>query len=116
MAAVRHWKFTVHALSRAASRFRIILGRELEAEISKTLNSSQATLVTKNHGDHLYEIPMCGIKVIAVCNLEEHVVITFLEPDRWYRTHIGRRRKHVRAEDPEDDWKKFDKDYDGTLA
>lgn len=110
MVATRHWKFTVHALSRAASRFKVILDRKLEAEISKILNSDQATLVTKNHGDHLYEIPLLGIKVIAVCNLQERVVITFLDPDRWYRTHIGKRRKYVRPEDPDKDWKESDRE------
>lgn len=88
------WRFSVHALSRSASRFGLVLDMGCQAKLSNVLNSPDAVLVTEEAGRSLFEIPFFGKKVIAVCNKEARSVITFLEAKRWYRSRLTRKRKN----------------------
>jgi hypothetical protein len=98
----RKWEFTDHALSRGASRVGLLIDETAKREIGESLDSIEALLVTdKNRkGCSLYEIPLFGSKVICVVNTTDRVVITFLDPKRWYydRQVRARRRRHVRPE------------------
>jgi hypothetical protein len=86
------WKFSAHAAERLAKRLRLILDMRVEAEISRMLDSAQAKPVKLNYGRSLYQIPVMGVNVIAVCNTRERIVITFMDAERW-NTKFKRRTK-----------------------
>jgi hypothetical protein len=109
------WHFTVHALSRGASRLGLIVDRKVEADISNCLNSTAATLVRgPKKGVAMYEITVVGKRVVAVCDVTTRTIITFLNVKRFYgrdrKGHI--RRKNVKADEQED----WDENCYDTLA
>jgi hypothetical protein len=82
MTLQKGWKFTLHAIERLAKRMNLLMDMKVEAEISKTLDS-KATPVKLSHGRSLYEISIMGVSMIAVCNVKERIVVTFMDGDRW---------------------------------
>lgn len=105
------WMFSDHALSRAASRFGLLIDMSAQAKIQNALNSPSATVVTRQDRDGviLYEISVLGTKFIAVCNMVDRVVITLLDAKRWYRgKHAAKRwyatkRRSFKTEDGEEE-------------
>lgn len=105
MTKVRPWIFSIHCLSRAASRFGLLVDEKARQEIFKQLNSGP-TLVTRHHGRDLYEFSLFGVKVIAVCETNKRAIVTLLDAKRWYRGKNiqGARGKKIRATPA---WKKL---------
>jgi hypothetical protein len=101
------WIFTVHALSRAAKRYGLIVDRNAELEISRLLDTA-ATFLKMERSAHLYEIQAFGKAMVAVCDVPERTVITFLDPVTWNRGARKRspsrapRRKFLKAADEEE--------------
>jgi len=81
-------------MARLAKRIGLLMDMAAEAEISKALNSSQAKLIKLHYGRLIYEIQVFGVRLIAVCSPEDHVVVTFLDMKRWSRKRNCRRKRH----------------------
>ncbi len=92
MTKERPWIFSIHALSRAASRFGLLVDEKARLEIWRQLNH-EPTLVTRSHDRSLYEISIFGRKVIAVCDLNKRTVVTLIDAKRWYRGRAIQSRK-----------------------
>ena len=81
-------------MERLAKRMNLLMDMSVEAQISKTLNSSQAKLIRANYGRTIYEIPIFGVQMVAVCDMTEHVVVTFMDAKKWHRKLNCRRTRH----------------------
>lgn len=85
MTLIKGWKFTAHAVERLAKRLNLLMDMRVEAEISRVLDSALAKPVKLNYGRSLYQIPIMGIEMIAVCNTQERIVVTFMDAEKWNR-------------------------------
>jgi hypothetical protein len=90
MVATRLWFFSVHAQTRSASRFNLLLDEKARIEISQQLDNG-STLVTKRHGRHIFEISVFGVQTIAVCDVPKRAVVTLMEAKRYYKRIKGGR-------------------------
>lgn len=79
------WSFSPHARARIAKLIGLLMDMGTEAKISNILNSYEAKVVRQSHGRVVYEVPLFGVQMIAVCSVEEHVVVTFIEARKWHR-------------------------------
>lgn len=93
-ATSKAWKFSPHARARIAKRIGLLMDMAAEAKVSNILNSYEAKVVKTNYGRTLYEIPVYGVQMIAVCDTVERVVVTFIEARKWYRASNCRQRRH----------------------
>lgn len=110
MVQTRLWFFSVHAQSRSASRFNLLLDEKARIEISQQLDNG-ATLITKKSGRHVFEISVFKMRTVAVCDVPRRTVVTLMEAKRWYRrVKRGRgrtmRRRSQYRKDP------FDSEFD----
>jgi hypothetical protein len=92
MTKERPWIFSIHALSRAASRFNLIVDEKARLEIFKQLNH-EPTVVTRHHDRVLFEISLFGRKVIAVCEPHKRAIVTLLDAKKWYRNRATQSRR-----------------------
>ena len=88
------WSFSPHARARIAKRIGLLMDMGTEAKISNILNSYAAKVVRQSHGRVVYEVPLFGVQMIAVCSVEERIVVTFIEARKWYRASNCRQRRH----------------------
>ena len=93
-ATSKAWKFSPHARARIAKRIGLLMDMAAEAKVSNILNSYEAKVVKTNYGRTLYEIPVYGIQMIAVCDTVERIDVTFIEARKWYRASNCRQRRH----------------------
>lgn len=97
------WTVSFHAESRLAKRFRLFLDATSLRQIAKALDDPTVRLLDIRSGSiRVYEIRVLGAPMIAVCNIDTRVVITFLKPERWNR-HIPQRRVARRGRPKDDD-------------
>jgi hypothetical protein len=89
------WKFSKHAIVRLAERIGLLVDMGVEAEISRTMNSHLAKILTANGKRVIYELPILGVPMIAVCNTDKRVVITFIDAKKWKRKMSNGRRKRA---------------------
>ncbi len=115
MTETRLWLFSIHSQSRCASRLKLLMDEKTRIEISNRLDNG-ATLVTKSHGRHVFEIEVFGTKTIAVCDVEQRTVVTLIEAKRWYKKikhGKGRNmRKQARFRDSFDQEREIEKSDD----
>jgi len=102
------WGFTVHALARAAKRFGLIVDRKAQIEISRLIDTASTFLKVQRSG-YLYEVQFRGVKIIAVCDVTDRTVITFLNAESWNKGHGVRnktaapRRRYLRQLESEEE-------------
>lgn len=96
MTETRLWFFSVHAQSRGASRLNLLIDEKARMEISQQLDKG-ATLVTKSHGRHVFEISIFGARTIAVCDVEKRTVVTLIEAKRWYHRIKNGKSRNIRV-------------------
>lgn len=85
VANLKRWLLSSHAVSRAASRLGLIIDSAAEKKISDALNSDAATFIRADKGAHLYEVPIFGKSMVAVCAMERRIVLTLIDAKEWYK-------------------------------
>lgn len=80
----KRWFVTSHAQYRASTRFGIITNRTILDEISQALDSDTKLFIRKRNGADVYEIPFLGKTAIAVCDVENRIVLTLIDPKSFY--------------------------------
>lgn len=85
------YEVSVHALSRLASRFNLLADRGVEARIERAMNDGSAILVTTKRAGkaHLYEMTLLGRRIMLVINPKNRVIMTVIDPERFYKTAGG---------------------------
>lgn len=116
MTETRLWEFSVHAQSRSASRLNLMMDEKARIEISQQLDRG-ATLVTKSHGRHVFEISIFGLRTIAICDLSKRTVVTLIDAKRWYKRIKSGKGKNRRSKpgwkDPVDKTRRADDEDEG---
>lgn len=82
---LKRWLLPSHAASRAASRLGLIIDSAAEKKISDALNSDAATFIRCDKQAHIYEVPIFGKSMIAVCVMERRIVLTLIDAKEWYK-------------------------------
>lgn len=98
MTETRLWTFSVHAQSRGASRFNLLIDEKAKIEISKQLDGSPMLVTDKNtrNGCRVFEITVFGVRAIAVCDPARRTVVTLMEAKRYYRRIKNGRGRDMR--------------------
>jgi hypothetical protein len=88
------WSLSPHAIIRLVDRFGLLVDKEIESEISTTLDSVRAKLIRINYGRTMYEIQVLGVPMIVVVQSDERVIVTFMDSKKWHRKENRRSRRH----------------------
>lgn len=101
----RDWTLSIHAEERCAKRCKILVDDTVRKLVSEELDSHRAKILDIRKGSiRVYEISVLKTTMIAVCNILDRRVVTFLKPDRWKRHHPQiRKRLHGRPVIEEDE-------------